>query len=66
MPMSERYTVVLEPAPGKHQAPAARRLARLLKAAWRAYGLRCVACEPEAAEASEVSQTKTGSRNASL
>ena len=35
-----RYTILLEGG-GASEAEAARRLARLLKIAWRAYSLRC-------------------------
>lgn len=37
-----RFIVILRDEPGRHPAPVHRRLARLLKGALRAYGLRCV------------------------
>ena len=49
-PDNPRVVIMLHltPAPGNWQAPADRRLARLLKAMKRGYGWRCVACRPVA------------------
>lgn len=38
----ERFTVTFEAKPDPHGLDAARRLARVLKFAWRSCGLRCV------------------------
>lgn len=38
------------PAPGNWQAPPDKRLARLLKCALRAFGLRCLLCREQPQE----------------
>ena len=41
-PAGQRYELVLEAVPGRWQSPPLCRFKALLKAALRAYGLRCV------------------------
>lgn len=56
---AERYLVELAPIGGARWAgvPPARRLARLLKSAARAFGLRCVAVTPAPAADPETERT---------
>lgn len=50
---ADAFVLVLRPVPGNWQAPPEKRLARLLKYALRATGLRCVRCEPARPVAAE-------------
>ncbi len=45
-PIPETFTVVLRGTSSPEHGPAARRLARFLKCALRAYGFRCVDVRP--------------------
>ena len=46
----ERYTITVRTEPGPWRTPAIVRLRHFLKAALRAYGLRCVGIKPEKKE----------------
>lgn len=46
-PPAPVYTIRIEPSPGFDRRHETRRLARLLKAALRTYGFRCVSVLPD-------------------
>lgn len=60
----ERFTVTFEAKPDPHGLDAARRLARVLKFAWRSCGLRCVRAIEARPDAPQISSaTTSGTRS---